>query len=212
MDWSKMDFGGLGGGLSDIFGGLFGDSGAPYEDYQKELSKYFNQAQGYQNPFFNAGSGAIPQFQEWLGGMKNPNDFINNLMGKYQESPWAKYQQEQSIRAGQNAGSRGDMNVGGTGSTPMAQFLQDNARNISSQDMQNWLGRVLGINTEYGQGLNNEINRGQGSANAMTNFLGDYGNRQAEASMGQRARENQDRNNLWGGLFNVGASIAPMFL
>jgi len=52
------------------------------------------------------------------------------------------------MRAANNIGSA----TGMTGSTPMMQQAQQNAQNISSGDMQNWLSQVLGINNQYGQG------------------------------------------------------------
>ncbi len=198
---SGIDFNGLAGGLSSLFGGLFGHSGAPYEAYKDELSKYFNEAKGYQNPFYQAGTGAIPQLQEWLAGQKDPSKFINNLMGQYQESPWAKYMQDQSMRAGLNAasaggGGPGNMGGAGLGSTPFLQQAQQNASNISSGDMQNWLGRVLGINTQYGQGMENMVNRGQNAANSLSQLANDFGQRSAEAEMGRSAREGQDSSNF----------------
>jgi hypothetical protein len=118
-------------------------------------------------------------------------------MGKYSESPWAKYQQEQALRASGNMGSASGMG----GSTPMAQFNQENARNISSQDMNQWLQNVLGINTQYGAGLGHQIGIGQGAANQLTGLYGDMGRNMAEAAYGARAGRNQDRNSIWGGLF-----------
>lgn len=198
----------LASGLGGITSGLFGDSGQPYEDYENELKKYYEEAQNWQSPYYNAGKNAIPQYQDWLNGQKDPAQFINGLMGKYQESPWAQYQQDQSIRAGQNAGSANGL----AGSSALAKFLQENAAGISSKDMQNWLARVLGINTQYGEGVGNLMHGGQQSANALSGLASNLGQNFAEASMGKTARENQDRNNLWGGIFQTGASLAPLFL
>ena len=107
------------GGLGQLFGGLFGNSGAPFSDAMKQFQNYYGQAQGYQNPFYQAGTGAIPQYQEWLQGMQNPSGFINNLMSKYQESPFAKFQQQQGVRTAQNMGSASGL----TGSTPLHNLL-----------------------------------------------------------------------------------------
>lgn len=199
-----MDFG---ADLGQFFGGLFGNSDAPYKDAMKEYERYAGKAEGVQNPFLNFGKEGMPLFQNWLKGMQDPSKFINSLMGGYQESPFAKFQQEQGLRAAQNMGSASGL----TGSTPLTQFAQQNAQNISSQDMQNWLGRVLGINTQYGQGLEHQIGTGQNAANALTGMYGDMGRQMGEAAYGREAAKNQDRSNMWGGLFNLGGDVASLF-
>lgn len=189
----------FGDALSGIVGGIFGDSGAPYEDAMKQYERWAKRGQEMQNPFWKAGTGAIPEFQNWLNNMRDPSSFINNMMGKYQESPWAKYSQQASMRAGQNMGSASGL----SNSTPLAQFIQQNAKDISSQDMQQWLSHVLGINTQYGAGQAGLIQGGQGAANALTNMFSDMGGRMGEAAYGREAGRQQDRNNIWGGLFNL---------
>jgi len=191
--------GGIGSGLAGLFGGLFGDSGSPYEDAMKQYEKWANQAAGYQNPFFNAGKGAIPRFNQYLNRMKDPSQFINNLMGGYQESPFAKFQQQQGMRAAENLGSASGL----TGSTPLQMQAQQNAQNISSQDMNQWLQNVLGVNTQYGQGLGGLMQGGQNAANAMTNLYGNLGQQMGEAAYGRRAGQLQDRSNIFGGLFSL---------
>lgn len=191
---------GFGGGSSPIgkiLSGLFGQSDRPYKDAMKEYERYAGKVEGVQNPFLEFGKKGMGGFESWLEGMKDPSGFINNLMGKYSESPWAKLQQNQAMRAAQNQGSASGL----TGSTPLTQFAQQNAKDISSQDMNQWLGNVLGINTQYGQGLGHQIGVGQNAANALTGFYGDMGRNMGEAAYGARAGKNQDRNSIWGGLF-----------
>lgn len=188
-----------GGGLGQLFGGLFGNSDAPYKDAMKEFEKYFGQAQQMQSPFYQAGVGTLPMYQNYIGGMKNPSQFINNLMGGYKESSWAKYQQDQATRAAQNQGSA----MGLTGSTPLTQFAQQNARDISSQDMGSWLQNVLGINKEYGQGLNNLVSGGQNAANNMSNMLTQLAQLMGQGAYGQRAGQQQDMNNIIGGIIKL---------
>jgi len=193
-------YGGLaGGGLEGFLSGLFGNSGAPYEDAMKQYQHYANQAQNVQNPFLSAGTGAIGNYQHWLQGMQNPSGFINSLMNKYQESPFAKFQQQQAIRAANNLGSASGL----TGSTPLQMQAQQNASNISSQDMNQWLQNVLGINTQYGTGQQNLIQGGQSSANALTNLFSNLGQEMGEAAYGKKAGENQDFNNTIGGLLKI---------
>lgn len=189
--------------LASMFGGIFGNmfggnAGDPYRDAGREYENWYNKGKQFQNPFYEAGVGAIPQFQEWLGGMKNPSDFINNLMGNYQESPWAHYQQEQAVRGAQNMGSASGL----SGSTPLAQFAAQNARDISSQDMNQWLQHVLGINTQYGAGLGGQMGMGQNAGNVLSQMSSDYGKQIAENEYNKRASEQNQRNSLWGGIFN----------
>jgi hypothetical protein len=191
------------GSLQGIFGGLFGNGGEPYERAEKELNDFYNRGKNAQNPFYNAGTGAIGQYQDWLGGQKDPSAFINNLMGKYQQSPWAKYQQDQAMRAATNAASTGQGIQGGIGSTPFAQFNAQQAAGISSQDMQNWLAQVLGINTNYGQGQQNLMTGGQNAANQITGLNKDFGEDIAKMQYGKYDAENKQNSGLWGGLINL---------
>ncbi len=191
--------GGFKSGLSQFLGGLFGDSGAPYDKAMGEWQKYLGQGKDLMNPFYQAGTGAIPQYQEWLQGMKDPSAFINKIMGQYQESPFAKYQQQQSMRAGQNAGSASGL----TGSTPMMQQMQQNASNISGQDMNTWLQNVLGVNTQYGAGQGNLMSGGQNAMNTFMQMLSEYGSLMGGGAFGKEQGRQQDRQNMIGGFLNM---------
>jgi hypothetical protein len=193
----------IGSGIGGLLGGLFGDSGAPYGAAMDEYERWANKAQGVQNPFLQAGTGAIPQYQEWLNKMKDPSGFMNNLMGNYQQSPYARYLTNQSLHAGQNAASASGL----SGSTPFLQQMQQNAGNISSGDMNNWLQKALGINSQYGQGVGNMMNMGQNSANALTNMYGDMGKSMGEAAYGQKAGQNGDFWNAIGGGAQLAAGL-----
>jgi hypothetical protein len=191
--------GGMANGLAQLFGGAFGNSSGPYDQAQDAYSKYFDQGTAAQQPYAQAGQKAIGSYQDWLQGQKDPSGFINNIMGQYQESPWAKYSQQQGIRAAQNAGSASGL----SGSTPLTQFAEQQAQGISSQDMQNWLGNVLGINTQYGQGQQNLINGGQNSANALSQMYGQGAGDYGKLAYGSQAGQNQDQNNIFGGLSHL---------
>lgn len=187
----------MAGGIGDLLGGLFG--GNPYKDAMKQYQKYAAQSANYQNPFFQAGAGAIPQFQEYLQGMSDPSQFINNLMNNYQESPYAKYQQQQSMRSAQNMGSA----TGLSGSTPLTKFAQENAANISSGDVNKWLQNVLGINQQYGSGLQNLLGMGQGAGSNLSNIFGNLGNQMAEGAFGSAMNRNNRLGDIFGGLGNL---------
>lgn len=186
----------LWGSLPNILQGLFGNSGAPFKKAEKAYTPYYNEAKGYQNPFFNAGNEAIPQYQEWLSKMQDPSGFINNLMGQYQQSPGAKYSQQQAINAANNVGSASGL----IGSTPLQLQAQQNAQNISSQDMNSWLQNVLGINSNYGEGLNNQVGWGRQSADILSQLAQGAGNFYGGSAYGQEYGKQKDQRSLWDGI------------
>jgi hypothetical protein len=187
------------GGLQQFLGGMFGNSGSPFGAGMDQLQHYFGQAQQYQNPFFQAGQGAIAPYQHMLGQMSNPQDFYRNIMGGYQQSPAAQYQQQQGMRAAQNMGSASGL----TGSSPLMQQAQQNAQNISSQDMQNYFNNIMGIQGGAMQGYGNLMGMGQNSANSMSNLLSQLGGGMANGAYGQQAGQNQDQSNMLGGLLHM---------
>lgn len=175
-------------GLAGVLQGLFGDSGSPFKKGIDAQQPYFQGAQNFQNGFYQNGQNAMGQYNGWLQGMSDPSEFINKIMGGYSQSPWAKNMQTQSIRSGQNAASASGL----SGSTPFAQQLQQNAGQISSQDQQNYLNNVLGVNTQYGSGLNNEMTMGQHAGDFLSKLFSDQGTNAGQAAYGQQAGKNQD--------------------
>jgi hypothetical protein len=191
-------------GLGGLLGGLFGDSGKPYDEAMEQYARYGNQAQGVQLPYLNAGVNGLNNYQNWLQTQQNPSDFINNLMGQYQQSPYNSFLQKQAALAGNNAASAS----GTLGSTPFLQQQQQNSANIGQQGLDSWLRNVLGINTQYGQGQQNLIQGGQNSANQLTNLFNQLGQHMAEQSYNKEA---SNQNNLWntigGGLGILGSFL-----
>ncbi len=188
--------GGIGAALPGFLQGIFGDSGAPGKAAGEAYQPWLNKGIAQQNPFYNAGTAAIPNFQNWLQGQKDPAAFINMLMQQYQQSPMAKYEQNQAVRLGQNAASAGGL----SGSTPFAQQLQQNAQNISSTDIQSWLQNVLGINAQYGAGEGALMSGGQHSADVNSQLYGNAADYMGGAAYNQKAGENYDQSQLFGGI------------
>lgn len=188
--------GAFGSGLGSFLGGLFGDSGGPYKDYMKQIEKYGRKGEAAMNPFAQAGQGAIAPFQQWLQGMKDPSQFINSLMGQYKESPFAQFQQQQGIRASNNLGSASGL----TGSTPLQMQAQQNAQNISGQDMNGWLQNVLGVNNQYGAGQSHLMGQGQNAANSLMQLFSQMGENMGQGAFGKKFGQNQDFFSMLGGL------------
>ena len=154
-------------GLSSILGGLFGG------DQHKDFKKMFKQAQGYQQPFYDAGRNALNPYQDSLDKMSNPEEFLKSIMGGYNESPFAKFQKDQGVRSATNQASASGL----SGSTPLAHEISDYSQDVSSKDMQQYLNNILGIGKDYRSGLGDLISGGQNSANSLSNlFTQNYGN------------------------------------
>lgn len=183
-------------GFPGIMQGLTGNSGRPYEKAGEAYTPYYEKSKEFQNPFFQAGKTGTNKFQDWLSGMQNPSEFINKLMGGYKESPWAKYKQEQAMRAGTNAASASGL----IGSTPYLQQSQENASNIAGEDQNNWLQNVLGINTQYGAGQESLMHSGEHAADMLSNIEGNAGNVAGGSAYGEEAGRNLDRNSMWSGI------------
>lgn len=199
-----FDSGQFGSGLGGFLGGLFGNSGKPYDKAMDQYQKYMQMGQNTQQPFLNAGTGAIGDYQKWLQGQQDPSKFINGLMGNYQESPYAHMLQQQAMNAGNNSASASGM----MGSSALMQQQMQNAGQIASGDMNSWLQNVLGINSQYGQGQNNLINVGQNSANALTDMYNKTGQQMGEAAYGKQAgKQNDFWNTIGGGLSMLGSFL-----
>jgi hypothetical protein len=190
---------GLFDSLGGILGGILGHSSKPYDKAMEQYQKYGNMAAGAQQPYQNAGVGAIGQYQDWLKGQQDPTSFINKLMGGYQESPYAKYMQQQGVNAATNFGSANGL----SGSTPLMQQMQQNAGNIASGDQNQWLQNVLGVNTQYGQGQQNLMQGGQNAANQLSNIFGNMGTQMGEGAYGKQAGKNQDFWSMISGFGNL---------
>lgn len=180
-------------------GGLFGSTSDPYKKSRKYLEQYADKAASYQNPFYEYGQEAMPDYTEWLNSMKDPSQFINNLVGNYQESPYQQYEQDQAMRAAQNMGSASGL----SGSTPLMMQAQENSANISNKYMEDWLKNVLGVNTQYGMGLNNKIGMGQGAANNLSNIYSNLGNQLSGVAAGSANAQSQNQAAMLSGLLGL---------
>lgn len=175
-------------GLNSFLYSLFGDREAPFREGAQQIQQATDKAVGVQQPFYQAGTQAIPQYQNWLQNMQNPSQFVNNLESQYSESPHARYLQDQAMRAAQNAGSAGGL----TGSTPLAQQMAQTSAGIAGQDMNSWLQNVLGINTLYGTGQQNLMGFGANAANQQTSAYTNLGKQLADMKAAQAAAHQQD--------------------
>lgn len=190
---------GMGGSpIAALLAGIFNNSGRPYEKAGDVFNQTQNQGISYEQPFYGAGVNALSDYQNYLNTMKNPSQFINNLMGQYQQSPWAKFSTQQGIRAANNQASAGGL----IGSTPLAQQNTQFAEQVSGADMNQWLQNVLGVNAKYGEGEQNLMEGGRMSGNAILDLISQLAGPRGEAAYGQAQGQQYDKSNIIGAILS----------
>ncbi len=161
------------GGLAGFLGGLFGNSGSPYDKAMDQYRDWNDRAVGEQNPWRDNGIEAMNRYKAWMNNMQNPVDFMNKLVSQYRPSAQTDFLQQQAQNAGINAGSA----TGMSGSSPMIQQMQTNAGNIAQQGLSSWLQNILGLNSQYGGSLDNLMNRGQHASDTLSGLYDNMGQR-----------------------------------
>jgi len=194
VDWTKI-LGNLGG----IISGAAGQGGKPYENYQNTMQNMINQGSAGFNPYIQAGHAAINPFRQSLNQFKDPQAYMRNILGGYQESPYAKFQTQEGLDAATNAASA----MGMTGSGVHQKAAADYARNISSQDMQQYLQNALGIQGGYLSGLQGLMGLGMQGANGVAGLYQQGMNGMATAAQNQTQGQQQDWSSILGGALGL---------
>lgn len=113
--------------------------------------QYETTAETYQ-PYMDAGTGALSQYQRLAGGLEAPTAEMGALAGQmdpivqqiregqFQESPGYAFRREEGRKAlEQSAAARGGLFSGGTGKA-----LERYGQNFATSEYDNWLGRLRG--------------------------------------------------------------------
>jgi len=159
-----------GGGSGDI-DRAYRDANGRMQPYQQGGAQDYNNYRNYvaqqgQNlaPWQNAGSWQYNQINQ------SPVDYYNQIMGGYSQSPQAKYESDQAMRAATAGGSASGM----TGSGAFMKALQQNAGDISARDQQRYYGNVMGANAAQ-MGYLGDLRGQQGQYNQMQQYLTNLG-------------------------------------
>ncbi len=144
-----------------------------YQKGQEELAKYFQQAQGFQQPIFNQGQQAYGNLSGAMEALLNPEALQNQWIQGYEESPSAQHAETMAASRGANAAN----SLGLGGSNTALRAIQEGTSQIGLGDRQNYLDNLMqkylagtgiaqGI---YGQGANASNQLGQNAMNMGTN-------------------------------------------
>lgn len=190
-------------GLGGLFGGLFGHPERGYDKAMQQYQKYLQQgSQGF-NPFIQAGQGAINPFMQSLNKMQDPTKYMEGIMGSYKQSPFAKQQTEEAMRAAQNQASASGL----LGSTPLMQESQKMAADISNKDMQQYFQNAMGVQGGYLQGLQGLMGQGLQGQGAYAQMYGNAAPWMGEQAYNKQRAQDQKWPNIFGGLGNIFGSF-----
>ncbi len=140
-----------------------------YKAAQDELNKYYNQAQGYQQPYNQNGITQGTNQQKYIDELMDPQALQDKWSKGYNESEAAKGMENIATQHGVNAAS--SMGLGGSNTALSA--IQAGTSGIVAQDRQKYLDDLMekyktgaGLSENmYNQGANTAGQMGQ---NAMT--------------------------------------------
>ncbi len=139
--------------------------GRGYNAGQEQLDKYYDEAQGYQQPYINNGQGAGNTLNEYIDSLKDPQALYDKWSKGYETSGAAKDAMGMAQQNGLDAAS----SMGLMGSSTGVQALQAGTSQIQNQDKQQYLKDLM---DKYmgGAGLaNNMYGVGAGAANNASN-------------------------------------------
>lgn len=204
---------------------------SPFSDQGTQQWNNYNNALNQQGSNFDGQKYGNPADWQWKNASLSPTDWMNNIMGSYQQSPQAKIAMNNMTQASNNAASASGM----VGSGAFAKELQQNANDISRGDMQQYFNNALSSNAQQMMSAQNYQNQQQNWMNNIwnsaglgynaTNQMNDNDlNSAAARFQGNQANRNQGQQNLgtlgnlfgnfmggdtdWGSI----AGLASMFL
>jgi hypothetical protein len=173
--------------------------GRAYKKGQHELENYYNQAQGFQQPYMQHGQEAYGGLSEAMKSLLDPQALQNKWMSGYQESEAAKNAEQMAQEHGLNAASA----MGLMGSSPALNAIQSGTSRIGAEDRQQYLNDLM---QKYlsGAGLAQGIyGTGANAANQASNNAMNMGQNASQMTYHQ----NQAGGNMFGGLLGLGGSI-----
>ncbi len=203
--------------ISNLFGGgRGGQQQKGYQDMMRMIQQGMQERRGATEgannimaPWQRAGENQLPSYQENFRQLMDPR-FIQQIMGEWKESPFAKMQKEKGETALNNAASASGM----LGSTDFGKSQADYARDITSQDQQQYLQNRLGMYNQglghqqgmVGQGMNAGMQMGGNLMNLGNALAGDYMN-MGNAGLGARAGQGMQNQDMMRAGANMGRSI-----
>jgi hypothetical protein len=160
-----------------------------------EANKAYSDAQGILSPYYDAGTAAYGDLNDYLG--VNGQGAQQTAMNNYVQSPDVAYRTQQGINAIDNSAAA---RTGGTLSGGQLKALNKFGVGEATQDYGNFLTRLLASAGIGSQAAGNLTNARYGSAGITTNANTDEGNAIANANLAEGS--------ILGSIINGGLKLA----
>jgi len=171
-----------------------------YQKGQQQLDKYYNQGQGYLQPYNQFGQDAHGNLSEAMKRLLDPASLQAEWTNGYAESPSAKNAEAMAREHGLDAAS----GLGLMGSNTALNAIKGGTTQIGLDDRQNYLDNLM---QKYlaGTGIaGNIFNTGAGAAGTMSNNAMNMGGNSAQMIFGKQNAPGD----LFGKLLGTGIGVA----
>jgi hypothetical protein len=168
-----------------------------YDKAQQEREKYYNQGQGYLNPYNQNGIDTYGKYSGAMDKLLNPAALQDEWNKGYKESDFAKQNEAMASQSGLNAAQQ--MGLGG--SAPALQAIQSGTAGIVAKDRQQYLDDLM---QKYmaGIGIGQDIyGKGAGAAGQMSQNANQMGQDSAQLTF----NKNNAQGDMFGKLLGYGA-------
>ncbi len=174
-----------------------------------KANEYLNQIPDtitpYYQPWIDAGKNAQGQTSGIYDQMtSNPNEYYNKLASGYKQSPGYQFKLDQALSASNNAQAAGGM----AGSPQHQQLNMQTANGIASQDFNDYLTQVLGINKTGLQGEENALTRGYNASTGLADNLGSNLGQQGKLAYEGAAGKNASHGQMLQNIFTLATTLA----
>jgi hypothetical protein len=188
--------------------GLFDDFFGGGKNPADAAMPYYNQIPGmekqYYNPYIDRGNSAYNKFNPIIDRMSSdPTGFLKELMGNYTQSKDFQLKNDQLTRAAGNTAAAGGMR----GSLDDINSQAHITDSLMGDDMQRWLGNVLGIQQHGLEGEEGLYNTGFDATKSLTGDLSNVLGTQGSLAFQGQANRNQSHNDLLSGLMKMFGTV-----
>jgi hypothetical protein len=163
-----------------------------YEKGQEQLDKYYNQAQGYYEPYRQHGEEAYGHLNTALQSLLNPTELYDQWINNYETSDAAKLNQQRAQEQGLNAAS----SMGLLGSTSALQAIQAGTNQIGADDQLNYIKHLMNLYLPGAQVAQSIYGTGAQAGNALGQNASQMGQNSAQLAFGRQAAPGMFLNDL----------------